>query len=237
MRRTDVSNQAEPKRHAKTNGANGIALRTSARAEAAPQPNGHAHHDLIDELNHDHFVALQGGNAAIVRLEYDPILKRERHVFMSADAFRLFHNNRRVRVGEDENGKPVYKPLGSVWLTSTKRRTYQRMALVPAQDVPAGTYNLWRGWGVEPKAGSWATIRNHWLKVTCSDNRDQFDYLERWAATKVQRPGCRPKCPLSCEAKKAPARAWPWRHCCGCLVRTGYRSATRSTLPAASMRT
>jgi hypothetical protein len=47
---------------------------------------------------------------------------------------------------------------------------------------------LWRGFGVEPKAGDWSTIRQHLLEVTCAKNDDHFEWLTRWMARCVQYP-------------------------------------------------
>ena len=47
---------------------------------------------------------------------------------------------------------------------------YERIALIPKGAVPPDTYNLWRGFGVEPKAGDWPLIRQHLLEVVCSGN-------------------------------------------------------------------
>ena len=98
----------------------------------------------------------------------------------------MFHDNRRVQIATDNAGNPVWAPLGSTWLTWSRRRTYSAVAMLPGQEAPPDIYNLWRGFGVEPERGSWATIHDHWLNVICAGRQDHFDYLERWAAYKVQ---------------------------------------------------
>ena len=166
----------------------GDGMKREEAARSGEDQNGEDKLDALDALNRDYFVTMQGSGTVIVRVERDDILGRDRHVFMGADAFRLFFNNRRVRVGTDKDGEPTYKPLGSAWLTSSRRRTYQRMVLAPCQPVPTDVYNLWRGWGVEPKEGSWVAIERHWREIICGGDLASFAYLVRWAAHKVQHP-------------------------------------------------
>ena len=65
---------------------------------------------------------------------------------------------------------------------------YERIALIPKGAVPADTYNLWRGFGVEPKAGDWPLIRQHLLEVVCSGNESDCRWLIGWMARAVQYP-------------------------------------------------
>jgi hypothetical protein len=149
--------------------------------------------DPIAELSRDHFVARHVGRTVVVRLEHDPVLDRAAHVFIGATDLRLFYANRRVPVGTDANDRSVTKPLADAWLSSPARRTYERMVLQPGQETAPEVYNLWRGWGIEPKPGSWATIQRHLLETVCAADDDLFDYLRGWMAYAVQHPPRRPE--------------------------------------------
>ena len=53
---------------------------------------------------------------------------------------------------------------------------------------PEGVLNLWRGFGVAAKQGSWDKLRDHLLKVICRGNPRHFLYVYDWAAFMVQHP-------------------------------------------------
>ena len=60
--------------------------------------------------------------------------------------------------------------------------------------VPAGPkevnqcLNLWRGWGVDPKAGDWSLIQEHIVVVLGDGNKEFADYIIRWIAWAIQNP-------------------------------------------------
>jgi hypothetical protein len=152
----------------------------------------------IAAMNERYFVTLLGGKVVIASRTRDEQLKRERLVYSSAADLRLLYGNVYVQTGVTKNGTqqdgsektaPVYAPLGRHWLSSAKRRTYDGgMALIPRGTVPEGVYNLWRGWGVEPKPGAWPVLADLLLNVICSGNQAHYEWLTGWMAHCVQRP-------------------------------------------------
>jgi hypothetical protein len=56
-------------------------------------------------------------------------------------------------------------------------------------DVPDDMLNLWRGFGVVPKPGTWSLLRSHIFNVVCSGDQQHFDYLIRLLAYRVQHLG------------------------------------------------
>jgi hypothetical protein len=149
--------------------------------------------DPIAELNKDHFVARHAGRTVVVRREHDPVLGRAAHVFIGAADLKLYYANRRVPVGTDASERPVMKPLADAWFSSPARRTFERMVLQPGQEVAPDVYNLWRGWGIEPKPGNWTTIRRHLLETVCAADDELFEYFRGWMAFAVQHPDRRPE--------------------------------------------
>ena len=53
--------------------------------------------------------------------------------------------------------------------------------------------NLWRGWSVEPRPGDWSLMRELVERVLCSGDRASADYVTRWMAFMLQRPGVPPE--------------------------------------------
>jgi hypothetical protein len=144
--------------------------------------------EAIDEMNGRYFVARMGGRGVIGSLVYDDVLKRERLVFSRKEDIKLLYSSRHYQVGFSQKGYAIWKDLGTAWLENPRRRTYDRIALLPNETAPPNVYNLWRGWGEEPKAGGWPTIKAHLLEVICAGNQAHFNYLEGWLAVCVQHP-------------------------------------------------
>jgi hypothetical protein len=80
-------------------------------------------------------------------------------------------------------------PLGQWWLGHSQRRQYRGVTFLPdgPQEVH-GCLNLWREWGVVPKAGDWGLIREHIDEVIAGGNKEFADYVLRWIAWGIQNP-------------------------------------------------
>ena len=79
-------------------------------------------------------------------------------------------------------------PLYEIWLESRYRRHYADGVVLAPQGAPPSAFNLWRGWAVEPKQGSWKLFREHLFNVVCDRDLVAWHYLRRWMAWKFQHP-------------------------------------------------
>ena len=120
---------------------------------------------------------------------HDGALGRERLVFFREQDIRLLYANRHYVVAMSLKDNPIWKGLGEAWLGHTKRRTYDRIELIADGPCPPDVYNLWRGFGVEPKAGACGTLKAHLWSVICSHNEAHYHWLLGWLAYCVQYPG------------------------------------------------
>ncbi len=50
-------------------------------------------------------------------------------------------------------------------------------------------YNMWRGYGVKPKRGSWTLMEAHIDSVLANGDKTLAKYIKWWAAWKLQNPG------------------------------------------------
>lgn len=149
--------------------------------------------DLVAKFNTDHFVSVEGGRTFVYREAFDHELGRARLDRMSFDAFKALHSHETISVNDGhDDAKRVQ--IADAWLRHADRRTYcDGLALLPGGDVPATVYNLWQGFGCEPKCG--ATLEDvkpalvHLMRVVCGDDRTAFDYFIGWLAYGVQNPG------------------------------------------------
>ena len=146
---------------------------------------------MLRELNEKHAVIHDmGGKCRIISETMDYSVKPPRPKIskQSFEDFRNRYMNKKVQVGTNDKGEPVYKQAGQWWLLHPLRREYTTIVFAPDQDVP-GAYNLWKGFACEAIPGvNHEPYLNHLLDVICSGNDDHYQYLIRWMARGVQQP-------------------------------------------------
>jgi len=144
-------------------------------------------HPRLREMNAKHAVVGDiGGTCRIVSEVFDPVLRRHR---LSRTSFADFRNRySHVQVAVERGGKlPGAIPLGSWWLGHPQRRQFESIIFAPGQEIP-GTFNLWRGFGVTPKAGECAPFFEHIRNVVCAGKDEHYRYIVGWLADVVQTP-------------------------------------------------
>jgi hypothetical protein len=143
--------------------------------------------DYVTELNERNFVT-RDGKTFVCTEEYDLQLERNVLHYSSFNDFKNFHGSKRVAVGTNKDGSPIYKSLGLAWLESKYRRQYEGIKMAPTKEFP-GYYNLWKGFGVEQVKGSWKWMKDHILNIICDGDKQLFLYVMGWCARMVQSPG------------------------------------------------
>jgi hypothetical protein len=141
---------------------------------------------FVDELNGEHFVAMEDTNTWVFREDFDPEMERTYLVRMKVTAFKEFFLNQSVLVQRDD--QTVKKNKAKAWLEHAARRSYKGISFKPGGSPPPGHYNLWRGFGVKPVQGDWSLMQRHIEDVICAGNKEHADYLLKWMAFAVQHP-------------------------------------------------
>jgi hypothetical protein len=139
----------------------------------------------IQELNEKHAIVF-GQNGGIIILTEEEEDGQFQLRFSQPSVMPMLYP-KMVTVGESPKGRPIQKALGNVWLTHPKRRFYNGIELAPNGHANPGYYNLWRGFTVEPKQGSWKLFKEHLLLLSGGD-RDCARYIFAWMAETVQHP-------------------------------------------------
>ncbi len=97
-----------------------------------------------------------------------------------------------VKCGEKANGDPRHVPAGQFWLDMyRKKETYSGITMMPecaSERTPDGRLNIWRGFAVEEKPGSWGMLQELIYAVLCGWDQTSYDYIMRWMAKAVQMP-------------------------------------------------
>jgi len=142
--------------------------------------------DTYKDINSKHAVVMLGGKCAILNEEYDPTFNRPCITFSSIQDFKYRYSNKRVYFDKNDfEGTPITK----LWLQSEERRQYDGIVFEPSGECQPQYYNLWKGFGIEPKAGDWSLLQAHLLHDFCDGNKQHFEWLIAWLADAVQNPG------------------------------------------------
>jgi hypothetical protein len=158
--------------------------------------------DVIFEMNRKHAVVREGGRTIVITDDYDPVLERNVLIRSSFRDFNNFYLPQVVQTGVNKStGVPTFRRLGPFWLEHRDRRQFKGVAMLPGGDVP-GYLNLWRGFAVAPRPGSWEKLHEHIFEVICGANDEAFKYVKAWMAAAVQRPGQRAEVALGLRGRR-----------------------------------
>lgn len=139
----------------------------------------------LEDLNAEYAVIRVGGKVKVMYEETetdDDGFRKSKQVFLNAHDFQVFMKNHKVT----HNGKLM--GVADLWLEHPSRRTYQGLGMWPPPLItPPGRYNLWRGFGIEPRPGKWPLLREH-IDLLAGYDPLCTDYFHRWIAFGLQRP-------------------------------------------------
>jgi hypothetical protein len=166
----------------------------------------------VREMNDKHAVISNlGGKCVIMEWVPSAISEGQKELsYQSFQAFRERYANHYIDVPTGR-GRWGSAPFAPIWLTHPHRRQYEGLDLVPNGPavLPNGYLNLWRGWGVEPRKGSWKLMQRHIAEVLANGSQEFEDFILRLTAWKFQNPGVRPEVVLALLGGKGAGKgAW-----------------------------
>ena len=141
--------------------------------------------DRVQELNKKHAVVMVGGKFTILNEDWDPVFNRPNITFSSKADFIERYGN--IQVPNPNAGRSLVK-LGSYWLASQNRRQYDGITFSPGREHPT-FYNLYRGFGVEPRPGDWSLFERHIREIIAGGVNEVAEYILNWLAQLFQNPG------------------------------------------------
>jgi hypothetical protein len=147
-----------------------------------------ARDEKLNEINRDHFFAIEGKAAFVYREEIDPVTERRALRRTYTGAFELEMRNKFIAVGTNAMGEVRHEKLGKRWLEWPGRRQFKGVVFDPRGTTPDEYYNQWHGLAAEPLDGDCSKFLNFIRDVLCSGDQKAFDYLIRWCARAVQEP-------------------------------------------------
>lgn len=138
--------------------------------------------EFVDELNQRHTVVPVGGKTYVLNRDYDPGLRRKLVTFSGRPDFVMRYENRYTI---DSKGEKM--GIGTFWLKSPDRSQHEGVVFVPGGTVP-GYYNLWTGWGIQPKPGECGLFTEFVHEIICGGSSALFAYVWGWCAHMFQHP-------------------------------------------------
>lgn len=137
-----------------------------------------ARRELMEALNGQYAVVRHAGHVMVMtfeKLEHKvgrAVYSRAVPTFYSFADFKNLLMNQTVRIGTSREGYEDV-PLGKFWLQQEDRRQFDGLVYRPgdARSVIDNKFNLWRGWGLEPKPGDWSLMREHILMVLAAGDK------------------------------------------------------------------
>lgn len=143
---------------------------------------------IVDGLNSRYCVVNEAGRVVIYEAaRCDQSGRRVFNRFRFED-FRNLYSNRKVEV--PRNGAIERVTYANLWLDSPARRQFAGGVVFDPSGRPTSpdVLNLWEGFAVGPKPGSWARIEWHMRNVLCGGVEEHYQYLLYWFANMVQNP-------------------------------------------------
>lgn len=171
----------------------------------------------LDEINKKHaFVASYYGKPMIMCYVYDPVIGRQTYEFISPESFMMRYINDTIVVPTRTGKSVTVIEVGKWWLRHPARRQYDTVIFDPKHlerdkygvSVKGASLNLWEGFAVEIKKGSWKRTRKHIWKVLCNKDKIKFKYFIKWLAWTVQNPGLRAEVCVIFKGKKGAGKGF-----------------------------
>lgn len=142
----------------------------------------------VANINKSHALVLAGDKAAIMKFEEGPFR------LITVAGFRQWFANQQITVGNRVTS------IGDYWLTHPQRRQYEGIEFDPGSGRP-GYYNMFTGFGVEPRAGDCSKFLTHVLENVAQNNKDHYDWIIGFFAQIFQQPKEKPGTALCLRGK------------------------------------
>jgi hypothetical protein len=179
----------------KHSGFNGIRIwhkpwlkKQSEKAKTEKPPESKEYEDHIAFLNKRHAVITINGRTQILNEEIDPLFNRETISFSTLKDVQLKYANKLIPNPNPGLRGPKYINIVTDWIKSSDRREYNNIIFSPGCNIK-GSYNLWKGFSVEPRQGNWELFQDHLLQNVSNKKQNIYDWIMTWLAKIVQDPG------------------------------------------------
>ena len=116
-----------------------------------------------------------------------------------------------VKTWDAEREQYRYRELAKEWEKWPGCRTYNRVVFRPQGATKRSSYNLWRGFAVDPAPGDCSLYWQHLEQVICSGDAELYTFLRRWLAHSVQRTHELPGSAIILRGQQGTGKGAMWR--------------------------
>jgi len=181
----------------------------------------------VSELNEEHAVVMSGGDCVVMSEVIDPTNGFLDITLSSFANFRNKYLNQKLANPWRSKSQGKYKDLGSLWLEHTDRREYEKIifdpALPPEPERGKKRFcNLFKGFPIEPKQGSWYELQEHLFRVICDSDVEVFEWVMKWQRAIFQSPGWKNPTAITMISGQGTGKG-TWADYLGALVGKHYR--------------
>lgn len=150
--------------------------------------------------------------------------------FLTQNDVALLERNNVIWIGDKKTGKNQKFETFKLWLEWEKRRTYENVVFLPGEQTPKDTYNLFRGWAVDPIKGDWSMLRNHIFENICESDERLFGWFMTWLSHIVQKPTLKPGSTIVITGKKGTGKSTLFDYMNQILGRQGITVSQRKQI-------
>ncbi|MFM9857700.1 DUF5906 domain-containing protein [Pseudoxanthobacter sp. M-2] len=168
------------------------AVRFTTEGEpAAAGADVHAIGDWTERLNERYAVVKLGSRVMILDERRGSGAPPE---FLTVEAFGTWMSNQFVERRKGSGGGVEAVPVSTLWMRDGRRRQYEGVGFEPfapgePDPIEDGTFNLWRGFAVEPDpAGDPGAFFDHLMDNVCGGSQELYDWLLAFFGHMIQRP-------------------------------------------------
>lgn len=161
------------------------------------------------EMNEKHiFINSYAGKSAVTYQQYNEVTERDELSFIPLDTFKNMYLNRSIQVGRSAF------TLGQWWLQHSSRNTVSGVIFDPSENETivrknnSKYLNLWEGFSVEPKKGSWYWTTRHIYHILCNSDKEKFLYVVKWLAWMIQNPDKQAEVAIVFKGKKGSGKSF-----------------------------
>lgn len=148
---------------------------------------------LIEKYNDEYAVSFYGSRCVIIREMNDGKSITTVPEFLRKQDFFDHQANYKIKIKPAKKTRTI--SFAKHWFEHRSRRTYDNVVFDPVNKNPRH-YNLWKGFAVEPVAGTCSKYLNHIRNIICNRNDELYEYVLSWMAHAVQFPASRPETAL-----------------------------------------
>lgn len=148
--------------------------------------------DWVKEMNRKHALIIIGGKASVMNFFTDD-QGVEDHELWDTKTFHDWYLSKGtvlVAAGKDAKGKARFKDttMSHAFMGNEYRRGYERGYIFDPKKSTEDGFNLFVGWGVEPKKGDCSKILWHVKNVMCNGDETAYEYFLDYFTHLFQRP-------------------------------------------------